>query len=168
MKKSASAIVIIAALFITAGMLLAQEIQPTPGIPLRQGEAAPAEGILFADKSLIMLVRTLKEFTLSMEKVVILEGQVAAMGQESAEKDRAIAELQEAGRNLQVAIDKLEFINANHKLIEDALRTAADIYKQALMDAREDNKALRSELFWTKIFSALPIIGVIATVIAGF
>ena len=154
-------------LVIFSATCFGQETQPVPGIYLRQGQVAPTDGVLFGDQSLIALVNALSEALMLREKVRVLEGQAAALIDGSAEKDNVIAALREQKAQMQTAIDKLEFINANHKLIESAYKVANGIILEALKEAREDNKALRSELWWTKLFSALPIIGLIATVIAG-
>ena len=144
-----------------------QEIQPIPGISLNQGQVAPTDGVLFGNESMIALVNALREMLTLREKVKVLEGQAAALADGSAEKDNVIAALQEQKKQMQVAIDKLEFINGNHKLIEDAHKVANGIIMEALKEAREDNRALRDELWWNKIFGALPIIGLIVAAIAA-
>ena len=154
-------------LVIFSATCFGQEVRSVPGIYLRQGQVAPTEGILFNDESLIALVNALREALTLREKVKVLEGQATALIDGSAEKDNVINALREQKVQMQVAIDKLEFINSNHKLIEGAYKTANGIILEALKEAREDNKSLRSELWWTKLLSALPIIGLIATVIAG-
>ena len=154
-------------LVIFSATCFGQEVRPIPGIYLRQGQVAPTDGVLFGDDSLIALVNALREMLTLREKVKILEGQAAALADGSADRDNVIAALREQKAQMQIAVDKLEFINANHKLIEEAYKTANGIILDALKEAREDNRALRSELWWTKIFSALPIIGLIATAIAG-
>ena len=166
MKKQI-ALMVLSTLLIFSTACFGQEIQPIPGIYLRQGQVVPTDGVLFSDESLIALVNALRETLILREKIKVLEGQAAALTDGSAEKDNVIAALQEQKKQMQIAVDKLEFINANHKLIEEAYKTANGIILDALKEAREDNRALRSELWWTKIFSALPIIGLIATAIAG-
>ena len=156
------------ALLIFSTTCFGQEIRSVPGVYLSQGQVAPTDGVLFGDESLIALVNALREALTLREKVKILEGQAAALVDGSAEKDNVIAALQEQKNQMQIVIDKLEFINGNHKLIEDAYKVANGIILDALKEAREDNKSLRSELWWAKLFGALPIIGLIATVIAGF
>lgn len=145
----------------------AQEAQPSAGTRLHQGEIAPTDGVFFGGSSLIALANALTDISLSIEKIRALEGQAGALEQESAEKDKVIAALQDANRNLQAAIDQLRFVNSNHKLIEDAYKTANGIILDALKEAREDNRALRSELFWTKIFSFFNIVGLIAAAVAA-
>lgn len=166
--KNKITLIIFLALIVFSATCFGQEIRPIPGIPLNQGQVAPIDGILFGNESMIALANALKEALILREKVKILEGQAAALTDGSAEKDNVIAALQEQKMQMRVAIDKLEFINSNHKLIEDAYKTANGIILEALRESREDNKALRSELWWTKVFSALPIIGLIATAISGF
>ena len=166
--KNKIALTVFLALTIFSATCFGQEIRPIPGIPLNQGQVAPTDGILFGNESVIALVNALREALVLREKVKILEGQAAALTNGSAEKDNVIAALQEQKTQMRIAIDKLEFINSNHKLIEDAYKTANGIILDALKESREDNKALRSELWWTKIFSAIPIIGLIATAIHGF
>ena len=161
------ALIILFTLTVFSTTCFGQETRPIPGIVLRQGQVSPTDGVLFGNESLIAITNVLREILTLREKVKVLEGQAAALVDGSAEKDNVISALQEQRAQMQIAINKLEFINANHKLIEDAYKVAAEIYKQALVDAREDNKSLRSELWWTKIFSAIPIIGLIATAIAG-
>lgn len=156
------------AVLVFSATCFGQEIRPIPGIYLRQGEVASTEGVLFGDDSLIALVNALREALTLREKVKVLEGQAAALMDGSAEKDNVIAALQEQKKQMQIAIDKLEFINANHKLIEGAYKVANSIILEALKESREDNKSLRSELWWTKIFSAVPIIGLIIAAINGF
>jgi|SRR3990167_676790 len=154
-------------LVIFSATCFGQEIRPIPGVPLNQGQIAPNDGVLFGNESLIALANALRETLILREKVEILEGQAASMTDGSAEKDNVIAALQEQKMQMRIAIDKLEFINSNHKLIEDAYKIANGIILEALKESREDNKSLRSELWWTKIFSVIPIIGLIATAIAG-
>ena len=166
MKKRITLIILLA-LIIFSATCFGQEIRPIPGIPLNQGQIAPTDGVLFGNESMIALANALREALVLREKVKILEGQAAALTDGSAEKDNVIAALQEQKTQMKIAIDKLEFINSNHKLIEDAYKTANGIILEALKESREDNKTLRSELWWTKIFSAIPIIGLIATAIAG-
>lgn len=146
----------------------AQETQPSAGIRLHQGEVAPSDGVFFGGDSLIALANALTDLSLSIEKIRALEGQAGALEQESTEKDRVIAALQDVNRNLQAAIEQLKFINSNHKLIEDAYKTANGIILDALKEAREDNRALRNELWWTKVLGTLPIIGMIVTAITAF
>lgn len=164
-NRIASTILFVLVIF--SATCFGQEIRPIPGIPLNQGQVAPTDGILFGNESLLALVNALRETLTLREKVKILEGQAAALTDGSTEKDSVIAALQEQRTQMRIAIDRLEFINSNHKLIEDAYRTANGIMLEALKESREDNKALRSELWWTKIFSAIPIIGLIATAIVG-
>lgn len=154
---------IIAAVIILSAVKVsyAQETQSSAGIRLHQGETAPTDGVFFGGDSLIALANALTDLSLSIEKIRALEGQSGALEQESAEKDKVIAALQEVNRNLQAAIEQLKFVNSNHKLIEDAYKTANGIILDALKEAREDNRALRSELWWTKIFGAIPVIGLI-------
>ena len=163
--KNRIASIIFLALIVFSATCFGQEIRPIPGISLNQGQIAPTDGVLFGNESLIALVNALRETLTLREKVKILEGQAAALADGSAERDNVIAALQEQKTQMRIAIDKLEFINANHRLIENAHKTANGIILDALKEAREDNKALRSELWWTKIFSAIPIIGLIVAAI---
>ena len=166
MKKKI-ALMALSALLIFSTTCFGQEIGPVPGIYLRQDQIAPTDGILFGHESLIALVNALREALILREKVKVLEGQAAALADGSAEKDNVIAALREQKAQMQIAIDKLEFINGNHKLIEDAHKVANGIIMEALKEAREDNRALRDELWWNKIFGALPIIGLIVAAIAA-
>ena len=165
--RKLSLIVIALIILSSVKVSYAQETQPSAGIRLRQGETAPTDGVFFGGNSLIALANALTDLSLSIEKIRALEGQAGALEQESAEKDKVIAALQDANRNLQAAIEQLKFVNSNHRLIEDAYKTANGIILDALKEAREDNRALRSELWWTKIFSFFNIVGLIAAAIAA-
>ena len=163
--KNKVTLIVFLALIVFSATCFGQEIRPIPGIPLNQGQVAPTDGVLFGNESMIALVNALREALILREKVKVLEGQAAALIDGSAEKDNVIASLREQKAQMQIAIDKLEFINANHKLIEDAHKIANGIILEALKESREDNKSLRSELWWAKLFGALPIIGLIITAI---
>lgn len=141
------------------------EIKPIPGVFLRQGEIAPAEGVLFFQESLVAIVNALQEREQLRAERDNLQAQVGTLKAESEELQTAIGQLKEANQKLDLANQKADFMISNFNVI-------LGMYKQALIDVQasrqalvEDNKALRSELWWTKILGVLPIIGLIATVI---
>lgn len=143
------------------------EVRPIPGVFLRQGEVSPAEGILFFHESLVALANALQERSQLRAERDNLQAQTEALKAESEELQKAVAELKQANQKLELANDKADFMISNFNAI-------LGIYKQALLDVQasrqalaEDNKILRNDLWWAKVLGALPIIGLIATVIGG-
>ena len=144
------------------------EIRPVPGHYLRQGEVAPAEGVLFFKDSLIAIVNALQEREQLRAERDNLQAQVGTLKAESEEMQKAVKELEEANRKLEVSNDKADFMISNFNVI-------LGMYKQALVDVQasrqalaEDNKALRSDLWWSKVLAFIPIIGLVATIVGGF
>lgn len=138
-----------------------QEIKPIPGVILRQGEVAPTEGALFFKESLIALVNALGEREQLRAEKDNLQAQIRTLKAESEELQKALKELDEANKKLTLANDKADFMISN-------FMTILNLYKQALVDLREDNKSLRNELWWQKVLGAIPIIGLVATLVSGF
>ena len=145
-----------------------QEVRPVPGVSLRQGEVAPAEGVLFFRESLIALANALGEREQIRAERDNLQAQVGTLKAESEELQKAIKELEEANRKLQLANDKADFMISNFNVI-------LGMYKQALVDVQasrqaliEDNKSLRNDLFWNRILGFIPILGLVGLIIGGF
>lgn len=159
MRKMLRIIVILSVMY--AGIAFGAEITPIPGTHLRQGERAPAEGVLFFQDSLIAIANALQEREQLRAERDNLQAQVGTLKAESEELQTAIGQLKEANQKLQLANDKADFMISN-------FQTILNLYKQALVNIREDNKSLRNELFWNKILGALPIVGLVAALIGGF
>ena len=145
-----------------------QEVRPVPGVVLRQGEVAPSEGILFFKESLIALVNALQEREQLRAERDNLQAQVETLKAESEKLQEVVKNLQEANQKLVLADQKADFMISNFNVI-------LGMYKQALIDVQasrqglvEDNKSLRNELWWTKWLGAIPIIGLVATLVSGF
>ena len=161
-------ICLLCAFILWAGIAFGQEIRPVPGIVLRQGEVAPAEGVLFFGESLIALVNALHEREQLRAERDNLQAQVTTLKAESEQLQTAIGQLKDANQKLLLANDKADFMISNFNVI-------LGMYKQALIDVQaskqalvEDNKALRSELWWNRILGLIPIIGLVATLVSGF
>lgn len=159
MKKLLRIIVVLSVLY--TGIAFGQDVQPIPGIYLRQGEIAPGEGVFFFQESLIAIAKALKELEQRRLEVMNLELQIKALKGESEQLQTALAELKEANAKLVLANDKADFMISNFQVI-------LNLYKQALVDLRDDNKSLRNELWWQKILGIIPLIGLVATIISGF
>ena len=84
-----------------------------------------------------------------------------SLKEESEQLQVAIGQLKEANQKLQLANDKADFMISN-------FQTILNLYKQALVDLRDDNKSLRNELWWQKVLGVIPIIGLVATLVSGF
>lgn len=153
--------ILILLLILWAGIAFGQEVKSIPGVYLRQGEPAPAEGAFFFHDSLMAIAKALRELELRRLEVINLEQQVKTLNLESGELKKALEQLKEANRNLQLANDKADFMISN-------FHTILNLYKQALMDLKEDNKSLRNELWWQKILGPIPIIGLIIALASGF
>src|SRR3990167_2908861 len=162
MAKMRKVLQIATVLFILwAGIAFGQEVQPIPGVYVRQGEVAPADGAFFFQDSLVAIANALEELRQRRLEVINLEQQVKTLDLESEELKKVVTELKEANRALQLANDKADFMISN-------FQTILNLYKQALVDLRDDNKSLRNELWWQKVLGVIPIIGLIATAISGF
>ena len=144
-----------------AGIALGAEIKPIPGQHLRQGEIAPAEGVLFFQESLVAIANALQEREQLRAERDNLVLQVGTLKAESEELQIAIANLKEANQKLVLANDKADFMISNFTVI-------LGMYKQALVDFRDDNKSLRNELWWQKVLGFIPIVGMVAAIVGGF
>ena len=162
MAKMRKVLQIATVLFILwAGIAFGQEVQPIPGVYVRQGEVAPADGAFFFQDSLVAIANALEELRQRRLEVINLEQQVKTLDLESEELKKVVTELKEANRALQLANDKADFMISN-------FQTILNLYKQALVDLRDDNKSLRNELWWQKVLGVIPVIGLVATLVSGF
>src|SRR3990167_1361860 len=162
MAKMRKVLQIAIVLFILwAGIAFGQEITPIPGELLHQGQPAPGDGAFFMKDSVIALSNALAELRQRRAEVANLQAQVESLKGESEQLQVAIGQLKEANQKLQLANDKADFMISN-------FQTILNLYKQALVDLRDDNKSLRNELWWQKVLGVIPIIGLIATAISGF
>ena len=162
MAKMRKVLQIATVLFILwAGIAFGQEITPIPGELLHQGQPAPGDGAFFMKDSVIALSNALAELRQRRAEVINLQAQVESLKGESEQLQVAIGQLKEANQKLQLANDKADFMISN-------FQTILNLYKQALVDLRDDNKSLRNELWWQKVLGIIPIIGLVASVISGF
>ena len=159
MRKILRILVVLSVLW--AGIAFGQEITPIPGELLHQGQPAPGDGAFFMKDSVIALSNALAELRQRRAEVANLQAQVDSLKGESEQLQVAIGQLKEANQKLQLANDKADFMISN-------FQTILNLYKQALVDLRDDNKSLRNELWWQKVLGVIPIIGLIATAISGF
>ena len=162
MAKMKKVLQIAIVLFILwAGIAFGQEITPNPGELLHQGQPAPGNGAFFMKDSVIALSNALAELRQRRAEVINLQAQVESLKGESEQLQVAIGQLKEANQKLQLANDKADFMISN-------FQTILNLYKQAVVDLREDNKSLRNELWWQKVLGVIPVIGLVVTLVSGF
>ena len=89
-----------------AGIALGAEVTPIPGQYLRQGEIAPAEGVLFFQESLVDIANALQEREQLRAERDNLQAQVSTLKAESEELQTAISQLKEANQKLDLANQK--------------------------------------------------------------
>src|SRR3990167_5846149 len=162
MAKMRKVLQIAIVLFILwAGIAFGQEITPIPGELLHQGQPAPGDGAFFMKDSVIALSNALAELRQRRAEVANLQAQVESLKGESEQLQVAIGQLKEANQKLQLANDKADFMISNFNVI-------LGMYKQAVIDLKDDNKSLRNQLWWNQILNPVGLIGLVLAIMSGF
>ena len=141
------------------------------GVEIEQGQPAPAQGALFADGGLIKLTEALRDLDSLQQQVAALRAELKAKDDQIASQKEGIADLEESRKETANALAKAEVILENWKLIYDSMRDLIKEHQQLASDYKTLNeqmakqlKATNTELRWTKILSAVPIIGLLLAV----
>ncbi len=136
----------------------------TPGIILKQGEVAPADGAFYPGQAAISLLEDYRDLAAAKQKVEILLT-------ETRKKDQQIDKLQEAQQAATEAVLKADLIIDNHKLIEENQKIILQAYKDMLEQLRQTNNQLlkslkeaHKETFWARVFSGISFLGFLASV----
>lgn len=146
----------------------------SPGIELRPGDAVSESGAFFPGEAAIALLETLRDLESLKARIEALLNEVKSKDQEIASQKESLKSLEEARAQTAIALAKAEFIIQNWELINRAMLSVIEEHKRLNAEMREFNqqtmaalKDARSELWWTRIFSAIPILGTAALLFVG-
>src|SRR3990167_996622 len=144
------------------------------GIELRPGDTVSDSGAFFPGEAAIGLLEALRDLESLKAKVDALLGELKSKGQEIASQRESLTSLEEARAQTATALAKAEVIIQNWELINKAMLSVIEEHRRVNADMRAFNeqtlaalKDARSELWWTKLFSMIPIIGTAALLFAG-
>ena len=145
-----------------------------PAVELKRGEAAPDDGAFFSGGAAISLLEALRDLDAGRKKLdALLEETKNKDGEIASYKD-TMANLEEARSQTAVALAKAEFIIQNWEMINKAMLSVIDEHRKISAELRALNeqtmaalKDARAELWWTRLFSAIPILGMAALLFMG-
>lgn len=163
---------------ILAGLIAIQPMNgfaaESPGIELRPGDAVSDSGAFFPGEAAIALLETLRDLESLKARVEALLSEVKSKDQEIVSQKESLKSLEEARAQTAIALAKAEFIIQNWELINKAMLSVIEEHKRLNAEMRQFNeqtmaalKDARSELWWTRIFSAIPILGTAALLFVG-
>ena len=145
---------------------------PSPGIILDKNQAAPGQGAFFSDQAAISLLEALRDLNSFRDRLVNLQKELNSKDNQIGAYEDEAKNLEEARRQTAIGLAKTEFIIQNWELIQKSMLLIVDEHKKVNATLKEANdqlmqalKETRSELFWTKVFGVLGIVG---TVVAAF
>ena len=144
------------------------------GIELRPGDTVSDSGAFFPGEAAIGLLEALRDLESLKAKVDALLGELKSKDREIAPQRESLTSLEEARAQTATALAKAEFIIQNWELINKDMLSVIEEHRRVNADMRAFNeqtlaalKDARSELWWTKLFSMIPIIGTAALLFAG-
>ena len=146
----------------------------SPGIELAPGDAVSEHGAFFSGPAAIGLLEALRDLEAARSKTDALLKELGSREQEITEHKAASSALEAARQQTAIALAKAEFIIENWELIQRAMLSIIEEHKKVGAELRALNeqtmaalKDARSELWWTRIFSAIPILGTAALLFVG-
>ncbi len=144
------------------------------GVELRPGDAVSEGGAFFPGEAAIGLLEALRDLESLKAKVDALLGELKLKEQEVASQKESLKSLEEARAQTAIALAKAEFIIQNWELINKAMLSVIEEHRRVNAEMRAFNeqtmtalKDARSELWWTKVFSIIPILGTAALLFVG-
>lgn len=143
--------------------------QEPAGEALSPGQAAPVAGAFFTGDALVRLTEGLRDLESLQRRLEVINEELAAKSTQIAEQRESIQALETARAETAGALAKAEFVIQNWQLIYDSMRALMREHQALAAEQRNLNeqlskelKSAHTELRWTKILAAIPLIGAIA------
>lgn len=143
---------------------------PSPGIILEKNQVAPGQGAFFSDQAAISLLEALRDLGSFRDRLLTLQKELDSKDSEIGAYEDEAKNLEEARRQTAIGLAKAEFIIQNWEMIQKSMLLIVDEHRKVNATLKEANDQLmqalkdtRNELFWTKIFGVLGIVGIVAS-----
>lgn len=146
----------------------------SPGVELNPGDVVSESGAFFPGEAAIALLEALRDLKSLRAKLDVLAAELNSKDSEIASQKDSLTSLEEARAQTAIALAKAEFIIQNWELINRAMLSVIDEHRKVNAELRALNdqtlkalKEARTELWWTKVLSVIPVIGAGIAIFAG-